>query len=121
AAGGGRGPRGARPPAGGPGLPPGGRGGVRGPAAAGAPAAHGKPDPELFLTAARRLGITPERCLAVDDAPDGVAAARAAGMRVLTMAGAHLAPVSSAPAGPQAPAARPADIPGPRPVHDPIR
>ncbi|MGY0466706.1 HAD family hydrolase [Kitasatospora sp. cg17-2] len=80
-------------------------------------AARGKPDPELFLTAARRLGITPRRCLAVDDASAGVAAARAAGMRVLTMAGAHLAPVSSAPSTPQVGAARRADPP----LHDPTR
>ncbi|MFG2918119.1 HAD family hydrolase [Kitasatospora sp. NPDC048298] len=79
-------------------------------------AARGKPDPELFLTAARRLGITSGHCLAVDDAPDGIVAARAAGMRVLTMAGAHLAPASSAQATPQTSAAT-----GPCPTHDPIR
>ena len=53
----------------------------------------GKPHPELFLTAARHLGIAPERCLAVDDAPDGIASARTAGMRLLTVIDAHLAPV----------------------------
>jgi sugar-phosphatase len=40
---------------------------------------RGKPDPEPFLTAAERLGVDPKRCLAVEDAPAGVAAARAAG------------------------------------------
>ena len=39
-----------------------------------------KPTPDLFLTAARRLGVPPERCLAVEDTATGIAAARAAGM-----------------------------------------
>ncbi|MDH6133823.1 beta-phosphoglucomutase-like phosphatase (HAD superfamily) [Kitasatospora sp. MAA4] len=59
-------------------------------------ATNGKPDPELFLTAARRLGVSAGNCLAVDDAPDGIASAREAGMRVLTVIGGHLAPVGSA-------------------------
>jgi beta-phosphoglucomutase len=42
-----------------------------------------KPDPELFLTAARRLNMPPQRCLVVEDAESGVAAALAAGMRVI--------------------------------------
>jgi len=40
---------------------------------------RGKPDPEPFLTAAERLGVDPRRCLVVEDAPAGVAAAHAAG------------------------------------------
>jgi sugar-phosphatase len=40
---------------------------------------RGKPDPEPFLTAAERLGVDPKRCLVVEDAPAGIAAARAAG------------------------------------------
>jgi beta-phosphoglucomutase len=44
---------------------------------------HGKPDPEVFLRAAERLGIPPERCVVVEDAPAGVEAARRAGMRVI--------------------------------------
>lgn len=44
---------------------------------------HGKPAPDTFLEAARRLDVDPEDCLAVEDAPDGVTAARRAGMRVL--------------------------------------
>ncbi|MFE9679285.1 HAD family hydrolase [Streptomyces sp. NPDC006259] len=63
---------------------------------------RGKPDPELFLTAASRLGVAPERCLAVDDAPDGTASARAAGMRVLTVIDGHLAPVGNAAGNPGA-------------------
>jgi HAD superfamily hydrolase (TIGR01509 family) len=43
--------------------------------------ARGKPAPDLFLLAARRLGVPPEACVVVEDAPAGVGAARAAGMR----------------------------------------
>jgi sugar-phosphatase len=43
----------------------------------------GKPDPEPFLLAARSLGLPPERCLVVEDAPAGITAARAAGCQVL--------------------------------------
>ena len=42
---------------------------------------RGKPAPDVFLAAAARLGIQPEQCLAFEDAPMGVAAAKAAGMR----------------------------------------
>ncbi len=40
-----------------------------------------KPDPALFLFAARRLGVAPEHCLVIEDAPNGIEAARRAGMR----------------------------------------
>lgn len=46
---------------------------------------HGKPNPEPFLTGAARLGIDPTRCLVVEDAPAGVAAARAAGCATLAV------------------------------------
>ena len=55
-------------------------------------APRGKPAPDLYIEAARRLDVPPSRCLAIDDAPDGVSAARAAGMPVLTLTGGHLAP-----------------------------
>ncbi len=42
---------------------------------------RGKPDPQVFLAAAGRLGIRPDRCVVVEDAAVGVAAARRAGMR----------------------------------------
>jgi HAD superfamily hydrolase (TIGR01509 family) len=42
--------------------------------------ARGKPAPDLFLHAARRLGVTPSRCAIVEDSPLGVDAANAAGM-----------------------------------------
>ena len=41
----------------------------------------GKPDPEVFLRAAQRVGIAPNRCVVVEDAVAGIEAARAAGMR----------------------------------------
>ena len=41
---------------------------------------NAKPAPDLYLTAARRLGIPPDRCLAVEDSSAGTAAAKAAGM-----------------------------------------
>lgn len=48
---------------------------------------NGKPHPEPFLTAAARLGVDPARCLVVEDAPAGIAAARAAGCAVLALTG----------------------------------
>jgi len=42
---------------------------------------RGKPDPEVFLAAASRVGVPPERCIVVEDAVAGVQAARNAGMR----------------------------------------
>ncbi|MBN1439261.1 MAG: HAD family phosphatase [Anaerolineales bacterium] len=45
--------------------------------------AHGKPAPDLFLLAAKRLGIPPGECLAFEDSDPGALAARAAGMRVV--------------------------------------
>jgi len=46
---------------------------------------RGKPDPEGFLLAARRLGVAPQRCLVIEDAPGGVEAARRAGMHSLAV------------------------------------
>jgi mannitol-1-/sugar-/sorbitol-6-/2-deoxyglucose-6-phosphatase len=40
----------------------------------------GKPDPAVYLTTASRLGVAPERCLAIEDSPSGVLAAKRAGM-----------------------------------------
>lgn len=44
---------------------------------------HKKPHPEIFLTAAERLTVPSDQCLVVEDAINGVAAAKAAGMRCL--------------------------------------
>lgn len=49
--------------------------------------ARGKPAPDLFLHAAARVGVAPTRAVVIEDSPFGVAAARAAGMRVLGYAG----------------------------------
>jgi mannitol-1-/sugar-/sorbitol-6-phosphatase len=48
---------------------------------------QGKPDPEGFLLAARRLGVDPSRCLVVEDTPAGLAAAKAAGCTALAVTG----------------------------------
>jgi beta-phosphoglucomutase len=45
--------------------------------------AKGKPDPEIFLKAASELGVSPSRCLGVEDAVAGVASIKAAGMTAL--------------------------------------
>jgi HAD superfamily hydrolase (TIGR01509 family) len=42
-----------------------------------------KPHPEIYVLAAQRLGVPPDRCLAVEDSPKGVQSARAAGMTVV--------------------------------------
>jgi beta-phosphoglucomutase-like phosphatase (HAD superfamily) len=47
---------------------------------------HGKPDPEIFLTAAAELGAAPSHCLVIEDAPAGVEAAHAGGMTGLGIA-----------------------------------
>jgi beta-phosphoglucomutase-like phosphatase (HAD superfamily) len=43
----------------------------------------GKPAPDLFLEAARRMGVPPERCVVFEDSEEGMEAARSAGMRVV--------------------------------------
>src|SRR2546427_688941 len=52
---------------------------------------QGKPAPDVFVTAARRLGVPPETCLVFEDAVVGVHAGRAAGMRVIGVTTAHTA------------------------------
>lgn len=47
--------------------------------------ARGKPDPAVYLTTARKLGIEPERCIAVEDSPNGLLSAKAAGMRCIVV------------------------------------
>jgi beta-phosphoglucomutase-like phosphatase (HAD superfamily) len=46
---------------------------------------HGKPHPEPYLTAAARLGLAPQACLAIEDSPTGVASAVAAGVLVVAV------------------------------------
>ena len=50
---------------------------------------RGKPAPDIFLKAAERLGRTPDECVVFEDAPAGVDAARAAGMRVIGVLTTH--------------------------------
>ncbi|MBT2447242.1 HAD-IA family hydrolase [Streptomyces sp. ISL-43] len=52
---------------------------------------RGKPDPEPFLLAAARLGVDPARCVVFEDAPAGLAAGRAAGMRTVALTTTHTA------------------------------
>jgi mannitol-1-/sugar-/sorbitol-6-phosphatase len=51
--------------------------------------AQGKPDPEGYLLAARELGADPADCVVLEDAPAGVEAGRAAGMRVIGVLTTH--------------------------------
>jgi len=44
-----------------------------------------KPDPELFLVAASRMGISPAHCVVIEDAPSGVQAAKAAGAKCIAV------------------------------------
>jgi beta-phosphoglucomutase len=50
---------------------------------------HGKPDPEVFLAAAARLGVGPACCVVVEDAPMGIDAGRRGGMRTLGVLTTH--------------------------------
>lgn len=52
---------------------------------------RGKPDPEPYLLAARRLGVDPARCVVFEDAPAGLASGRAAGMTTVALATTHQA------------------------------
>jgi len=51
----------------------------------------GKPTPEIFLEAARRIGVAPERCVVFEDAPFGIEAARRGGMRAVAVCSTHTA------------------------------
>ena len=57
-----------------------------------------KPDPEPYLLAAKLLGADPARCFALEDSPNGVASAEAAGCRVIAVP--SLAPIEPDPRSP---------------------
>jgi HAD superfamily hydrolase (TIGR01509 family) len=58
--------------------------------------ARGKPAPDVYLEAARRLGIAPDRCVAIEDSANGLRAADAAGMAVVAVPNPHYPPGADA-------------------------
>ena len=58
--------------------------------------ARGKPAPDVYLEAARRLGVEPGRAAAIEDSSNGIRAAHAAGMRVIALPNAHYPPAPNA-------------------------
>lgn len=57
---------------------------------------RGKPAPDVYLEAARRLGVPPERIVAIEDSANGIRSARAAGMRVIAIPNEHFPPAEDA-------------------------
>jgi HAD superfamily hydrolase (TIGR01509 family) len=57
---------------------------------------RGKPAPDVYLEAARRLGVEPAHCAAVEDSASGIRAANAAGMRVIAYPNRHYPPAADA-------------------------
>jgi len=57
---------------------------------------RGKPAPDVYLEAARRLGADPVRCAAVEDSHNGIRSAKAAGMRVVAVPNPHFPPADEA-------------------------
>ena len=58
--------------------------------------ARGKPAPDVYVEAARRLRVAPERCAAVEDSTNGIRSARRAGMRVLVIPNGRYPPAEDA-------------------------
>ena len=58
--------------------------------------ARGKPAPDVYLEAARRLDVTPASCAAIEDSSNGIRSAHAAGMRVVALPNAHYPPARDA-------------------------
>lgn len=58
--------------------------------------ARGKPAPDVYLEVARRLGVAPERAVAVEDSESGIRAAKAAGMHVVAIPNRHFPPSDEA-------------------------
>ena len=57
---------------------------------------RGKPAPDIFLEAARRLGVAADRCLVFEDAPAGIQAAKSAGCGLIIIEGTLTAPEPNA-------------------------
>jgi HAD superfamily hydrolase (TIGR01509 family) len=57
---------------------------------------RGKPAPDVYLEAARRLGVSPERVAAIEDSANGIRSAKAAGMRVIAIPNPHYPPPDDA-------------------------
>jgi HAD superfamily hydrolase (TIGR01509 family) len=57
---------------------------------------RGKPSPDVYLEAASRLGVTPGRCVAIEDSASGIRAAHAAGMKVIAYPNRHYRPADAA-------------------------
>jgi HAD superfamily hydrolase (TIGR01509 family) len=53
---------------------------------------RGKPAPDVYLEAARGLGVPPQRCAAVEDSRNGIRSAKAAGMKVIAIPNPHFPP-----------------------------
>jgi HAD superfamily hydrolase (TIGR01509 family) len=58
--------------------------------------ARGKPAPDVYLEAARRLGVAPTHAAAIEDSENGIRAAKAAGMRVVAIPNPHFRPAEEA-------------------------
>jgi HAD superfamily hydrolase (TIGR01509 family) len=56
--------------------------------------AHGKPAPDVYLEAARRLGADPTQCVAIEDSRNGIRSAHAAGMRVIAIPNPYFPPTA---------------------------
>jgi HAD superfamily hydrolase (TIGR01509 family) len=72
--------------------------------------AAGKPAPDVYLEAARRLGVEPTHAAAIEDSSNGIRAAHAAGMRVIAVPNTHYPPSEDAVALAAAVAASPAEL-----------
>lgn len=70
--------------------------GVFGAIVSGDEVAHGKPAPDIYLEAARRLGVDAARCAAVEDSTNGLRAAAAAGMKVVAFPNREFPPAEDA-------------------------
>jgi HAD superfamily hydrolase (TIGR01509 family) len=73
-------------------LTAGGIGGLFGATVSSEEVARGKPSPDVYLEAARRIGADPADCVAVEDSHNGIRSAKAAGMTCIAIPNAHFPP-----------------------------